>query len=535
MFRSGDQDGEGAGDTTQLEHTGKPLVDFSARVPPEILGQIFYWDVAPDRLGGLQKGSYQFLFVCRYWYNVAKATPELWSFWGNNLYHWSQRYRRSKRSAPVDLAMDASRPDLPVDEALRSTLKPMQIALNKRVASNSIRSVHLWGYVERENIINIGSIVSSLASGGGGIQYRDSSIESIEIVSADLDISSFLTRYHFPKLRHLHLNKITADLKVWDHLRSCTGSLTFLTLGHFGGTLHQLLSVLDKNNQLRSLTLTKFCVDDNSDARCESRVSLPHLKRLALSTNFRFTFRLLDLLDLPESRTMDFMELVLSDCPDSEDVSRAVGRYMQDFLSQDRFKNRLEILTSCHSYYALIRVFTKDTSSSSSSTPLSTGELRFNVHVTRPLGPYYSGICHTMLANLASHIPKGDVISFKGERHLGATWKVVAKMSNIQKLHLKHVPLSVGFMQLTPPANTKLLPLLRSLHLEGVDIDKRYGWRPLVDYLRHRQSSGGQRVFLRITVTERNNIGWAEERKIGKLVKTLDISVVPSVRTVVPS
>jgi hypothetical protein len=530
-----DQYGGGPGDTTQLEHTEKPLVDSSARVPPEILVQIFYLDAAPDERGGLRKGSYQFLFVCRHWYNIAKAAPELWSFWGNNLYHWSQRYQLSGRSAPVDLTMFECESDLglPINKALRrSTLKPMQIALNERVASNSIRSIHLWGFVERENIINIGSIVSSLASGGGGIRYSDSSIESIEIVSTGLDVSSFLTSYRFPQLRHLILGRMAVDSKILDHLSSCTGSLTSLSLGHLGGTLDQLLSVLDKNHQLRSLTLVRFHVDD-SDARCQSQVSLPHLKRLVLSADFHSTFRLLDQLDLPKSSTMDFMEFVLSDCPDSEDVSRSVGRYMQDFLSQDRFKGRLVIFASGFLSKASIHVSTKDTSSR--STLLPTGEPRFNVQVECPFGPGYSGHRNTMLVNLASYIPKGDVISFTGRSALGAMGEVVATMPNIQKLCLRSVLLSVGFMKLTSPANTKLLPSLRCLILEEVDIDRKHGWRPLLDYLRHRQTSGGQRLLLRIVLSDRNDIGRAEEREIRGLVEKLDISVVQPNKSVISS
>jgi hypothetical protein len=530
MFRSSDQAGEGARETTKPEHTKNPLVDFSARVPPEILGQIFHWDVAPDDCGGLREGSYQFLLVCRRWYNVAKATPELWSFWGNNLYHWSQRYQLSERSAPIDLAMSVLQfTKLPMDEALRSALEPLQNALNERVASNSIRSVYLCGFHVDEDILNIGSVVSLLASGGGGIQYRDSSIESVEIDSSRLDsISSFLTRYRFPKLWHLRLNGMTVDSEVWDHLRSYTGSLTSLTLGPLGGTLHQLLSVFGKNHQLRSLNLTGFCVGNNSDARCESRVSLPHLKRLALTADFRSTFRLLDLLDLPELRMMDFMRFVLSDCPDPEDLSRAVGRYMQGFLCQERFKNRLGIWVRGGSNYISFRVITKDTNSN--STLLSTGESRFQVFAQPPLDFWPDGTLHTfwqtVFVNLACHIPKGVVISFEGRYPLGAIGEAVATMSDIQELHLNfhYVPLSVGFMQLTPPANTKLFPSLRSLHLGGVIVsDKEHGWQPLVDYLHHRQTSGGQPLFLQITVSDCSDISWDEEKKIRELVEKLVI------------
>lgn len=44
------------------------------------------------------------------------------------------------------------------------------------------------------------SIISSLTLDGEVVRYN--SIESLTLEYADLDISNFLTRYRFPKLRH---------------------------------------------------------------------------------------------------------------------------------------------------------------------------------------------------------------------------------------------------------------------------------------------------------------------------------------------
>ena len=75
---------EGTGDTIQLKRTRNSLLNISTRVPPEILGSIFCWNVIPDgdypHFGGLRKGSYNFLLVCHHWFEVASHTPELWSF-----------------------------------------------------------------------------------------------------------------------------------------------------------------------------------------------------------------------------------------------------------------------------------------------------------------------------------------------------------------------------------------------------------------------------------------------------------------------
>ncbi|KAF9643989.1 hypothetical protein BDM02DRAFT_3122633 [Thelephora ganbajun] len=68
------------------------MLNVSLRLPPEILGNIFRWNVIPD--GDFDKpsrGSYNFLFVCHHWYEVASRTPEVWCSWGNTIQDWSQR------------------------------------------------------------------------------------------------------------------------------------------------------------------------------------------------------------------------------------------------------------------------------------------------------------------------------------------------------------------------------------------------------------------------------------------------------------
>ena len=81
------------------------------RLPPEILGEIFLWNIKHmfknmfPRFG--KRHSYNFMLVCRHWFNVAWHTPRLWSFWGRTLEGWTRGYPRSA-GAPVDLVLEDS-------------------------------------------------------------------------------------------------------------------------------------------------------------------------------------------------------------------------------------------------------------------------------------------------------------------------------------------------------------------------------------------------------------------------------------------
>ena len=76
-------------DTIPLKRRRNSLLNISTRVPPEILGRIFYWRVIPNEdrpyTRGLPKGSHNFRLVCHHWFEVAARAPELWGYWGNTL------------------------------------------------------------------------------------------------------------------------------------------------------------------------------------------------------------------------------------------------------------------------------------------------------------------------------------------------------------------------------------------------------------------------------------------------------------------
>ena len=88
------------------------MLNISVLVPPEILGYIFNLVVifslsrmdsiyqcpefnASAHRYWLGEGWYNFLLVCHHWLEVAYATPEVWTFWGNSSEAWEKRYIRA--------------------------------------------------------------------------------------------------------------------------------------------------------------------------------------------------------------------------------------------------------------------------------------------------------------------------------------------------------------------------------------------------------------------------------------------------------
>ena len=207
-----------------------------ARIPPEILGHIFRFNIKPKAsngpFAGLGKRAHNFLFICHHWFEVARRIPDIWSFWGNSLEDWERQYSRSGPS-PLDLVLEGTAHRiLPLDGHL-------QDALRGYATRDAIRKVHL----RDDNMQLLTDIISTLTPEDDGA--RDSSIESIALDSmlvdsffsrhplptSGADASNFLSRYHFSNLRDLSLSGyLKISSWAWDCLKSHVAVLVNLSV-----------------------------------------------------------------------------------------------------------------------------------------------------------------------------------------------------------------------------------------------------------------------------------------------------------------
>lgn len=473
---------EGKGDIIKLKRTRNSLLNISVRIPPEVLGHIFILVVALTRdfsihpgphFSGLEKGSYNFLLVCHHWFEVASATPELWNFWGNAVEDW-EKWHHHAGGAPVDLVLygRGSGPE--------SLSPPLRNALVSRTTQDQIRKIHL----DSNNLVLLNAILSSLTPSGKSAQEK--SIESLifRAMGTLPEFSTFFTQLRLPRLQRLHIIGVL-QTPLWENLRSQTTHLTSLSLQltrpSRPPTISQMMSILGSNPNLRELTLSDAALPDDADESHVTQVPLLQLKTIALSGKFRRVFGVLRRLELPIA--LNCTKISLDDSTVEKDVTQILGSFMRDQLQRDtRFQDKLNVTSLC----GYINVCVDNRLEHPSWLERLSPSTSFTISVIGPPDPVVKSLTLDLMGSLLHE----HVIYLETDYTLGIGEEQFSVMPNIETLWLRNVSLVPGFLQPNPNgphANTKLLPSLRSLHLENAT---GIGWRSLMAYLEHQTSNG---------------------------------------------
>jgi len=465
----------------KLKRTRNSLLNIS-KLPPEVLGNIFYWNVIPrSHLWGWEDRSHTFLLVCHHWFEVASHTPELWSFWGITPAEWKRCYHHS-RTTPLDLVLDVDADDGSFDIPLRD-------ALQDRAARDTIRRVHICA----EDAKLLSSIVSLLTTNCQ--EFRSSTLVSFIFLNhgdTSVDLSEFFACYRFPKLQYLELTNYT--ITCLDHLTSRTGALKILSLDSAPPspipTTSQLLSILVSNPTLQQVSTSVRASPGGGDSP-SFRVPLHHITNLNLAGDVRNVFEVLRWLDHPEDVDLSFglQECVVGD------ISQVIRPYLRDYIGcHGRPQNGLGLFVSqCRDTFehSLGNVDNLDP-----ATPVGYpvdwfASFEIDLKETLP-----KDLLEREILDLLAQTPQEDVVSFEVfEEPTAIVEAISTRFQNLRALHLGRTPLST----LTNLGGVeKSFPALRHVCLDQVAVDN-YDWGPLTTFLACRMSSGNQLDGLKIS------------------------------------
>ena len=452
---------------SQLKCTRNSLLNITTLIPPEILGKIFCWS---------RTTSYNFLFVCRHWFEVAGHTPELWSSWGKTLRDWERRHARF-RAGPLDLELE---------HAGRGRLDgPLLDAVRDRAARDMIRQISL----ESDDPDLLNSIITAITVDDAGLQSNR--VESFTVHNdnggqSTIDLSDFFLRYRFPALRHLRLSG-RCRISSWDHLGSRITGLTTLSLKIEGTTsaptISQLLSILSSNPNLQHLELFRGMVPNFDEPA--SKLPLPNLKQLQLKGYPRNVFGLLNILELPDKT--DEVRFFLDDCSKS-DLSQTLGRYLGNLVRRrGRFQEGLGLWI--HPGENRFHIFAGDVINLHGSTQVNWFVVvGVAVGDRVPRGEEADQLCSTLIEQL----PLNEVVYLRTTVPVMTLEGPCFGMTNLIKLHLEDQYAPTWF---TGPhfgefrTHEEPFPSLKYLSISRHALSPG-DWRPFIAFLSRRACIG---------------------------------------------
>lgn len=457
-----------------------------SRIPPEILGYIFWLSSAPEGFGNR---SLEFLTVCYGWYEAAICTPGLWNSWGKSLQDWKDRHLL-RPGIPLDLVLDGGKPK---EELLEASI---QNTLRNRADKDAIRSVRLWS--EHTELLN--SILRALAADATQVRY--SSMETFILQKeccTPVDVSKLFENTRFPRLRYLDLTHCT--ISSLDSLSPETNLLTTLALG-LGSpsstpTAPQLLSLIASNPSLQKLALFGHSLPMhwNED---HPRVSLPQLRELELRGECEDVSMLLEKLVCPD--ILDHLDITLGHCT-VQHILDNIGPYLRDyFRRRGRSQGGMEI----HVSFLGGIFFQLGDGGSHHSPTLAAERIDPFLAITITTGDDPQVSQEELFLHLIEHTPRDDIFSLRmSDLSTGSPslmWNVYTLFPNLKALYSRWIPTFVLFPKpeageehMFPPQSLRHI----HLHLGFPEVD----WTPLVTFLSsYSHPSSAKRLdFLQIT------------------------------------
>ncbi|KAF9779808.1 hypothetical protein BJ322DRAFT_343667 [Thelephora terrestris] len=277
---------------TRLKRLRNSLLNVSVYLPPETLGHIFWWNVVSgvSSTGRISRNTFNFLLVCRYWFDVATSTPSLWAFWGTSLRE-CVAFHRYSGAVPLYLNLV----DLNSDREIRDASGVLQDCN----VQERIRHLHL--NTSPKTLAKILSLMSTPqpASSHSQIQSLVLMVEgpwNAERPEDLPDVTNFLDSRSFPELRFLRLRGCDVG---WESLIRRTSELTHLFIHardrSTRPTVLELASLLARNSALEEINLSLEISSTSQDSFPIS-ILLPHLRRLVVHGNAAGHAQLLNLL-----------------------------------------------------------------------------------------------------------------------------------------------------------------------------------------------------------------------------------------------
>ena len=279
----------------RLKRLRNSLLNPSVCLAPEILGHIFWWSVVSGvgPSGRIAGNTFNFLLVCRYWYDVATSTPPIWAFWGTSVRE-CVAFHRYSGAVPLYVNL--------VDASTNRDIKEASGVLQDWSVRRRIRHLHV--HTSPRALASIFSFTSAPHP-----SFVRSQIQSLKLTvegpwitehpEESPDITNFLDIHSLPELQSLHLRG--CNLR-WESLILQTSKLTHLLVhAHAKSrkpTVLQLAALFAGNSALEEIDLSLEIASTPEDSLPNSSISvlLPRLHCLVVHGNVAGHTQLLNLL-----------------------------------------------------------------------------------------------------------------------------------------------------------------------------------------------------------------------------------------------